>query len=152
MSAIQSEQICAAVETALSALVPATVKNAWRQYPYSAADTALPALNVVMGADKPLGERGPDNLSFQDWELTVFVDVIVKSSATPLETTLNNIRLAVHKTLLANYTLGLPFVFNGYAGPVEEPEQKGETELPISVMRTSFMFLHRSLITDPSTL
>lgn len=152
MSAIQSEQICAAVLTELQALVPATVSSAWRQYPYSASNAALPAVNVVMGSDKPLGERGPENLSFQDWELTVYVDIIVKSNVSPLETTLNNIRLAAHKQLLANYTLGLPFVFNGYPGPVEEPEQKGDTELPISVMRTSFMFLHRSLITDPSTL
>lgn len=149
---IQAEQICAAVETALSALVPATAKNVWRQYPYSAGDSALPGLNVVMGMDKPVGEHGPETLSFQDWELTVYVDIIVKSNATPLETTLNSLRLAVHKTLLANYTLGLGFVLNGFAGAVDTPEQKGDSELPVSVMRTSFIFMHRSLITDPSSL
>lgn len=104
-----------------------------------------------MGSDKPLGERGPDNLSFQDWELTVYVDIIVQSNVVPLETTLNSIRLNVHKTLLSDYTLGFPFVFNGYASAVEEPEQKGDTELPVSVMRTAFIFLHRSLIADPSS-
>lgn len=152
MSTLQAEQICGAVATALAGLVPATVARVDRQRAYPLHDEDLPHINILMGADRPVTDRGPDNLSFQDWELTVYLDITLKSTTVPLETALNSIRLAAHKLLLANYTLGLNFVFNGYAGESGEPEEKGDTEMPVSVMRVGFIFMHRALIADPSSI
>ncbi len=151
MALLKAEQIAAAVLGVLQAAIVAPAANTIdRARAYSYHDESLPALNVVLGPDKPVTDKGPDNLEFQDWELTVFVDIVVKTSAVPIDTLLNSLRLAVHKAIMANYTLGLPFVFNGYPGEAAEPEIKGDGELPVAVLRTAFVFNYRASITDPS--
>ena len=152
MSALKAEQIAVAfynVINTASIVASGCVLRA-NVYPYH--DEALPAINVILGADRPVTETGPDNMSFQDWMLTLYADCVIKQalSTGDVDTELNSLRLGVHKAVMANYTLGLNFVINAYPSEVAEPERKGEGEEQVAVMRTAFTFHYRASITDPS--
>ena len=149
---LRAETILSTLYSQLQSLVPNTVAGVSRHYPYSFNDASLPAVQILMGSDKPTGDEIPTNLTFQDWDLEVFFDIIIKSTTLPLDTALNNIRLAIHKSIMNDYTLGLgsSFILNGYPSAVDAPEQRSEGETPVSVMRMGFIFRYRANIKDPS--
>jgi hypothetical protein len=145
---IKAEQILAALETKLSPLSPATA-NVTRAQVYSFSDVTLPAINIRVGPDIPAGGAEPNNMVYLDWELTVYVDLYCKTTA-QLDTTLNALRLAVHQKIMADYTLGLSFVYDGYPGEVSEPQLHGEGEEPVGFMRTTWRFFYQANLKDPS--
>lgn len=152
MSTLKAEQIVAAVASVITSAGIVANGSVLRASVYQYHDEVLPAINVIMGADRPVTETGPDNFTFQDWMLTVYADVVIKQTLATgnVDTELNSLRLGVHKAVMANYTLGLSFVINGYPSEVMEPERKGEGEEQVAVMRTAFTFHYRATITDPS--
>ncbi|MGA9855760.1 MAG: hypothetical protein WBR29_10835 [Gammaproteobacteria bacterium] len=150
MSALRAEQILAYLAgTVLTTTVTgcATVN---RNYPYTLADADLPGLYINQVSDKPIGDKGPDNLVFQDWTLSVECLIGVKSSTLPLDTALNVIRLAIHKAVMADITLG-GLTYNAYPGEVTiEGKDNAVGEQPVAVMKVLFDFDYRTHITDPS--
>ncbi len=149
MTVHKAEQILEAFNTKLQVLAPATVTTVGRSFPYTFNNASLPALQILMGSDTPVDPM-PNNLTFQDWKLQVFVDIILKSSTVPLDTTLLDIRKHVQIAVMQDYTVGLNFVLNTFPSAVEQATLVAEGEMPISVMRVGFEVMYRAQIADPS--
>jgi len=150
MSALHAERILAYLGTTV--LTPASTGcvSVNRNYPFTFADAAMPALVITQLSDKPIGDKGPDNLVFQDWTLSAEFLIGVKQTTLPLDTALNVIRLSVHKAVMADYTLG-GLTFNAYPGEVTiETKDNAVGEMPAAVMKMQFEFDYRTHITDPS--
>lgn len=150
MSTLHAEQILAHLSgTVLTPAVTGCV-SVQRNYPYSFDDAELPALVINQLSDKPIGEHGPDNLEFQDWILGADFLIAVKQKTLPLDTALNAIRLAVHKAIMADMTLG-GLTIMAYPGEVTiEGKDTVAAEQPVAVMKMQFEFMYRTQITDPS--
>lgn len=110
------------------------------------------ALNVVMGADSPLGEDGASNMAFLDSGLMVHVDLHVKAAPTSIPSTaLNQLRLQVHKVLMAGERRqGLAFVIDTIPAGAGQPTLQSDFEIVEHKQRTSWLITYRSSITDPS--
>ncbi|MDE2102461.1 MAG: hypothetical protein KGL39_34765 [Patescibacteria group bacterium] len=150
MSTLHAERILAQLATATLTPAGLGVVTVARSYPYSLGDDALPAVVITQVADKPLHET-PDTLTFQDWRLSVEFLVAVKSSALPLDTGMNAVRLSLHKALMADVTQTGLCIYT-YPGEVTIEQSKDDTtsEQPISVMRALFDFIYRTGLSDPS--
>jgi len=152
MAAARSEQIMAAIETALTGLAT-TGANVQRGqvYPHDAAQ--LPALSIMTGPDNMVGEY---HTGLLDWELTAYVHAVAQIEATyttaapTIETTLATIRKEVHAALMSDYTLGLAFVIDIAPGPVSQPNLDGDGNIPTGSVLLSFTIHYRSSRTDIS--
>lgn len=150
MSTLKAEQILAHLAGAVLTTAVTGCASVNRNYPFSYADAALPALSINQLSDKPVSEHGPDNLTFQDWMLTVDLLIAVKQSTLPLDTALNAIRLAVHEAIMADITLG-GLTIMAYPGEVNiESKDTVSGEQPVAVMKMQFEFMYRTQITNPS--
>lgn len=151
MSTLHAESILAYLAGTVLTTAATGCASVNRNYPYTFDTAALPALVITQLADKPIGDHGPDTQKFQDWTLSVELAIANKSSTVPLDTALNAFRLAIHKAIMADYTLG-GLTFNAYPGEVTvEQKDVSASEQPAAVMKMLFDFDYRTDYNDPST-
>lgn len=117
-----------------------------RVYPLQTAN--LPGLCVFQGQDRPQSDTSSYN--FIDSDLTVYIDIYVKSAASQVDTLLNQIRKELVIALSANYTQGLSFVIDTVEGDADEPDLNGDSDQPTARLRTSWIFRYRRSRSDPS--
>ncbi len=141
----RAESILSAVVTNVTGLTT-TGANVFRGRVYALPDTSLPALAVYQGEDKVLGQYSQ---ALYDCELTVLIEALVKTSATQVDTLLNQIREQVTVALQANYTQGLSYVLNTVEGDAAAPELSGEGDKPAAALRMEWRFLYRRSRTNP---
>lgn len=151
MSVLHAESILNHLATLVCTPASIGVATVNRDYPFSIPASGMPALIITQTEDKPLSEKGPDNLVFQDWSLGVEFMLAVKQSTLPLDSTLNGFRLAVHKAVMADITTG-GFTYDIYPGAVSLEYGKDSVagEQPVAVMKCLFEFIYRTKISDPS--
>ncbi len=111
-------------------------------------DTELPAYVVALGQDQPLNELGPDNLSFIDWELLIFVDLFLRTVAASPDQEFLDMRARVHRALMADVTQGLTYVLTTIPSGADEPIIDDEGERKSAVYRTNWVFRVRTSIAD----
>lgn len=146
MALHRAEQIIAAVKTTLTGLTT-TGARVYRGRVTALADTNLPALCIYQGADTELMQFSQ---ALIDSELTITIEVLVKTSSEQVDTLLNLIRKEVAIALRADYTQGLAFVINTMEGTADAPELSGDGEKPAAAMKLEWKFHYRRSRTDPS--
>jgi hypothetical protein len=105
-----------------------------------------PALSVSMGPDEPMIQQ----TSHMDQSLTINIDIIVTSNNVDLDRESLKVRLAAHKAIMEDQTLGLPFVINTNFSGQSEPSYKGDADTYAAITRLSWSVLYRTSIKDPS--
>lgn len=144
----RAEDILAQIVTTLTGLTTTGTKVA-RGRVYTIEETELPALSIYLGADDPIGDKGPTNVQFQDSDLLVRVRAHVKTTSEQVDTTLNLIRREVHVALMADYTQSLNYVLNTIPLGAEEPELSGDGEQPTATLDMNWLIRYRASILDP---
>lgn len=123
----------------------ATVVRA-RTGPWQGSD--LPAYVLTYGPDAPLGDLGPDNVRFIDWEFVVYVDYYDKLTTTAIDTVLQQARANIHASLMADHTQGLAFVTTTIPQGADEPLLDDQAEKKTIAYRTNWVMRLRTSITD----
>ncbi len=149
--ATRIEQLIDALVTTLEADASITAGSVHRSRVEAFSDTELPAYNIEIGQDVPLGELGPDNVAFIDWQQQIFIDCYAKSIAANIDAVFLNMRRNVHRALMADYTQGLVFVSTTIPDGAEEPVLDDSGEQKTSVYRVNFIFRLRTSIDDLET-
>ena len=149
--ATRIEQLVDAIVTALEGDVDISPGTVHRSRVEAFSDTELPAYNVEIGQDVPLGELGPDNVAFIDWQQAIFIDCYAKSLATNIDAVFLTMRRNVHRALMADYTQGLSFVSTTIPDGADEPVLDNSGEQKTSVYRVNFIFRLRTSIADLET-
>jgi hypothetical protein len=110
------------------------------------------AVNILQGADRPIGDEAYTNVAFQDCELEALIDLAVQAQAELVaETRLNALRTQVHKVLMvAPFNLGLGYVIAIYPAGADQPEVDADREFVVQKQRTRWRVQFRTSITDPS--
>lgn len=111
-------------------------------------DSELPAYVVILGPDEPLSELGPDNLSFMDSQLILFVDVAIRSILVSLDQELLDMRARVHRALMADVTQGQTFVLTTIPAGAEDPIIDDSGERKNATYRTNWAFRIRTSLAD----
>lgn len=142
----RAEQIVVDVITTLTGLTT-TGTNVFRGRVYPLQTANLPGLCVFQGPDRP---QETSSYTHIDSDLTVYVDIYVKSSTAQVDTLLNQIRKEVVIALSASYTQGLSFVIDTVEGDADEPDLNGDSDQPAARLRTSWVFRYRRSRSDPS--
>lgn len=114
-------------------------------------DTELPAYNVVLGPDAPLSELGPTNVAFIDWNQALFIDLYARTILADADATFLQMRAAVHRALMADYTQGLNFVTTTIPAGADEPNIDNAGDRKSLVYRTNWVFQLRTSIDDLET-
>ena len=148
------EQTVAAMEANIAADATviadgATVTRA-RTGPWQGAD--LPAYVLTYGPDAPLGELGPSNTRFIDWEFVVFVDYYDKLTTAAIDTVLQDARANVHRALMADVTQGLAFVLTTIPQGADEPLLDDQVEQKTIAYRMNWVVRLRTSIDDLETI
>jgi len=146
MSDHRAEQIVATVKTKLTGLAT-TGSNVFRGRGNAIAEANLPAISLYLGDDKITGQYTQAKI---DGELTINVEAVVKTSASQVDTVLNQIRKEIAVALHADYTQGLSFVMDTVEGDASAPEISGEGEKPAAAMKLEWKFNYRRSRSDPS--
>jgi hypothetical protein len=116
----------------------------------SEKDQELPAVCPRIGADDPLTDRGVANLSFIDSQITITFGLYARASSEPeLMAELMRLRAVVHRALMADQTLGLPFVMGVLYLGAAEPELDAAGSLIAGRVDASFAVEYRMNLTDP---
>ncbi len=127
----------------------ATVVRA-RVGPWQGAD--LPAYVLTYGPDSSLGDLGPDNVRFIDWEFVVFVDYYDKLTTTAIDSVLQDARANIHRALMADVTQGLAFILTTIPQGADEPLLDDATEQKTIAYRTKWVIRLRTSIDDLETI
>lgn len=148
------EQVVIAMEANIAADATviadsATVTRA-RTGPWQGAD--LPAYVLTYGPDSPLGELGPDNVRFIDWEFIVFVDYYDKLTTSAIDSVLQAARANIHRALMADVTQGLAFVLTTIPQGADEPLLDDAVEQKTIAYRTNWAIRLRTSIDDLETI
>jgi len=143
----RAEQIMDALTTVLNALAPATVDKVIRGRHSPFALNINKAIAIYRGPDEVIDNSGWNNVYSN---LTVQIDIHVRSSSIQVDQETNAICKVITSALWVDHTLGFSFVIDTEEGTAEEPEILGEGNKPISVMRTSWRFKYRRDRTNPS--
>jgi hypothetical protein len=130
--------------------IPSQNIFAHRTLSLSEEDGELPAATVNEGEDSPVSEIGTDNLAFIDSVLAIAVRTLARArTEAEIRRVLGDHRRFVHKALMVDQSLGLPFVIGIRYGGATAAEIDTESELA-SGARTSIWGVHyRMNITDP---
>ena len=115
-------------------------------------DSELPAYVLTYGPDAPLGELGPDNVRFIDWEFVVFVDYYDKLTTTTIDTVLQQARANIHAALMADVTQGLAFILTTIPQGADEPLIDDAIEKKTIAYRTNWIIRLRTSIDDIETI
>lgn len=137
----RAENIIAAVVTTVTGLTT-TASRVYRGRRYELDVDTSPSLCVYMGPDTPFSAPGDSPMAYQDSELTIYIEGVVKDSTTAVATTLNQIRHEVAVALNADHTQGLAYVHDTIEGDTAL-DLNGETDKPVGRMRTAWRFLYR---------
>jgi hypothetical protein len=143
----RAESIIAAIAANVGGLAT-TGANVFRGRAYPLADSELPALRIWQGPDEKLEDLGQ---TLTDWMLTVYVDVVVKSSSAAVDTLVNQIRAEVTVALMADYRQGLAYVLDTIEADAFEPDISNDAEQPAASMRLTWQIHYRRNRLDPST-
>lgn len=108
----------------------------------------LPAINVTEGDDVAIPYS---NIAFLDStvEITTELVVAVKGNEV-IDQTLNEFRRQLHKALMVDIKLGLPFVIMMVPAGAGAPEMKGSGNRQVCCMSVKWKVLYRTPIADPS--
>jgi hypothetical protein len=112
----------------------------------------LPAYVLTYGPDAPLGELGPSNVRFIDWEFVVFVDYYNKLTTAQLDTDLQAARANIHKALMTDVTQGLLFVLTTIPSGADEPLLDDSVDQKTIAYRTNWVIRLRTSIDDIETI
>lgn len=119
-------------------------------------DTELPFIAVFYVGDETTGEFGPQNTVFQDWNVSVAVELYLSADAgtTPEDFVKEylNLRADVFNALAtAAPTQGLPFV--SFSAPIgaDEPVTDDAGNKKTVSYRTNWLFRVRTSVTDMTT-
>lgn len=122
--------------------------------PYS--ENELPAIGIFYIGDSPVGEFGPQNTVFMDWNLQVAIEISVDADAntTPagFQQDLLNLRADVHEALMSVApTVGEPYV--SFTAPLggDEPALDDAGRLKTASYRTTWLFRVRTALADMTT-
>lgn len=148
MPAHKAEQIIVAVVAKLTGLA-STGANVFRGRVYELPETSLPALRIFQGTDRAAIDGGSSSFRYLDSEISVRVEAVAKTSATQIDTLLNQIRKEVTVALQADVTQGLSFVMDTSEG-MADIDLDGEGDRPTGVLKMEWSILYRRLRTDPS--
>lgn len=143
----RAEQIVARTVVTVTGLTT-TGSRAYRGRAYPLQTANLPGLCVFQGPDRPQSDTS--SYGFIDSDLTVYIDIYVKTVTSQVDTLLNQIRKELVIALSASYTQGLSFVIDTVEGDADEPDLNGESDQPVARLRTSWVFRYRRSRTDPS--
>jgi hypothetical protein len=127
----------------------ATVARA-RIGPWQESD--LPAYILTYGPDVPLGELGPDNVRFIDWEFVVFVDYYNKLTTANIDNVLQQARANIHRALMADVTQGANFILTTIPSGADEPLIDDAVEKKTIAYRTNWVIRLRTSIDDIETI
>lgn len=147
----RAEQIVDAVVSALlaSATLPSAIYKA-RSLSLSESDGELPAVTVNIGADDPVSDLGTDNLAFIDSILEVRCSAYAQdTSQAAVMADLLELRVGIHKALMADQSLGLSFVMATRYGGAEAPEIATEGAYLAGRLDCTFRVHYRMSVTDP---
>lgn len=145
------EAIVAAVRVQTSAL-QVQADNVFSHRTLSLADDAglLPAITVNFADDTPVSEFGADNVSFIDSVLGITIESFaVDPEEQAVRRALLNHRRFIHKALMADQALGLPFVIGTRYAGAAKPELDGTTELAAGALESRWAVHYRMNISDP---
>ena len=140
------EQIMAAAQAVVTGLVT-TAARVDRGRGDDIDYTKTPALRVSMGDDRIVD---PWSHSLYDSELDLYIYSHAHSSASNIETLLNQVRKEVTIALMANQTLGLDFVHAIVEVAAARPELDGEGAKPTGRQELQFRVKYRRSVADPS--
>lgn len=121
-----------------------------RTGPWQESD--LPAYVLTYGPDAPLGELGPDNVRFIDWEFVVFVDYYNKLTTPELDTILQAARANVHAALMADVTQGENFILTTIPQGADEPLLDDSVDQKTIAYRMNWVIRLRTSIDDIETI
>jgi hypothetical protein len=119
-------------------------------------ESELPAVGVFYVGDTTLGEFGPQNPNFMDWDLLVAIEIAVDADAntTPagFQQDLLNLRADVHAALMeVAPTQGLSFVSITAPRGGDEPTIDDAGRVKTASYRTNWLFRVRTEIDDMTT-
>jgi len=138
----KANQILAAIKSKLTGLLT-TGQNIYQSRVY--AIESLPAINLKMGADRPESIHNTQS----DNELTILVEMFVKSDEPNIDSILLAIRKEIQIALMADETQGLPFVLITLPNGMSSPDVSAD-EQPTAFATVEYKVIYRSLLTDPS--
>lgn len=134
-----------AIETKLQALVSGgQIKSIVKSL--TAWPSDYPSVNVKVGTDVPIN---PNN-AFTDWQLTINTDILLQSNSDDLDAEMLAARLEIHKALMSELNLGLPFVKNIEPGEQGQPNVNVEGATDTSYTQLSWIVNYRAPVTDPT--
>ncbi len=110
--------------------------------------TQLPFVNVIYGQDETVADFGSMNTSFIDWDVQLFLDLIVDAAVadTAIEETILNLRRDVHEQIMADVTQGLGYVSMSYPIGAGAIEVNAEARRKVASQRTFWGFRLRTSI------
>lgn len=146
MPAARFEQIVDAIKTRVTGL-GLTGAHVFRGLDHDLQETQLPALEIEQGRDQ-LEDEYCNGLA--DWNLDVDIVAIAQDTSAALATSLNAIRTQVAAALLADTTLGLPWVIRCAEQGADEIERSGAGHKPTGRMRLRWSVRYRRSIADPT--
>ena len=147
MADLKAEQILNKFETILTGLV-STGQQVSRDIISDLEATK--SLVITQGEDLPIDENAASGFNVTYSRLRVTVTAHVAQSETPITPTLNQIRKEVHIAVMADYTLGLPFVFQTVPSGTGIPDSFGESEIPTARLPIYFDVTYQHSLLDPS--
>ena len=116
----------------------------------------LPFIGVFYVGDETIGEFGPQNTNFLDWNVNVGIDIALDADATvdgdEFQRLSLNMRADIHEALMTVApTQGLSFV--SFTAPLgaDEPVTDDEGKRKTVSYRSNWMFRVRTLINDMTT-
>lgn len=140
MATSRTELIMAAVTSELTGLFT-TGNLVFRGRVYPFQDNQMPGLAVYMGDDRLREEL---QTSLLDWNLSLFIEIYVKSAAAQIDTVLNTIRKEIHEALMTDETHGLGFVISTTPADADQPELRDEGNQPIAVQKLEYVIMYRT--------
>ena len=141
----RAESIMVAVLDKIDGLTTTTT-HAYRGRVRPLQESELPALFLYMGPDEIMQHLLQGQL---DSQLTVYVDIVVKTASAQVDTTLNTIREELTEALQADYTQGLAYVIDTREIGADMPKLSGEGDQRTGVMRTTWQIHYRRSRADP---
>ena len=136
-----SKQLLDAITAAVTGL-PTTGDRVQQSRTY--AHKSGPALSLRLGGRSNLATLSNSVVTA---EQDIFIDIAVAGSADSIDDQLLQIESEIHQALLADYSLGLPFVIDINPQGLSEPDLE-QGERPKAVATSHWRYLIRHSLTD----